>query len=64
LISIFSLAMKNGIRFSKWYGTVWPYPAYADVIGRAVDDFMRDHLRSLHRDFPRWALGRLRKSLR
>jgi pyruvate/2-oxoglutarate dehydrogenase complex dihydrolipoamide dehydrogenase (E3) component len=57
LISVFSLAMKAGIRFPKWYGVVWPYPAYADVLGRAVDDFMGEHLRNLHRDFPRWAIG-------
>ncbi|MEL6981778.1 MAG: NAD(P)/FAD-dependent oxidoreductase [Actinomycetota bacterium] len=62
LISIFSLAMKNGIRFPKWYGVVWPYPAYSDVLGRAVDEFMLEHLRNLHRDFPRWLVGRLRRS--
>lgn len=61
LISVFSLAMKNGIRFPKWYGVVWPYPAYADVLGRAVDDFMTEHLTNLHRDFPRWVVGRLRR---
>lgn len=61
LISIFSLAMTNGIRFPKWYGVVWPYPAYADVLGRAVDDFMSEHLTNLHRDFPRWLVGRLRR---
>jgi pyruvate/2-oxoglutarate dehydrogenase complex dihydrolipoamide dehydrogenase (E3) component len=62
LISVFSLAMRNGIRFPRWYGVVWPYPAYADVLGHAVDDFMTDHLRNLHRDLPRWAIGRLRRS--
>lgn len=62
LISIFSLAMKNGIRFPKWYGVVWPYPAYADVLGRAVDDYMSEHLMNLHKDFPRWLLGRIRRS--
>ena len=61
LISIFSLAMKNGIRFSKWYGVVWPYPAYADVLGRAVDDYMTEQMRELPRDLPRWLLGRLRR---
>ncbi len=62
LISIFSLAMKNGIRFLEWYGVVWPYPAYADVLGRAVDDYMSEHLMNLHKDFPRWLLGRIRRS--
>ena len=61
LISIFSLAMKNGIRFSKWYGVVWPYPAYADVLGRAVDDSMTEQMRNLPQDLPRWLVGRLRR---
>ncbi len=60
LISIFSLAMKNDIRFSKWYGVVWPYPAYADVLGRAVDDYMTEHLKNVARDVPLWLRGRLR----
>lgn len=59
LISIFALAMRNGIRFTRWSGTVWPYPAHADVLGHAVDDFVAAHLRNLHRDLPRWAVGRL-----
>ncbi|MEM9564645.1 MAG: FAD-dependent oxidoreductase, partial [Actinomycetota bacterium] len=64
LISIFSLAMKNDIRFSKWYGVVWPYPAYADVLGRAVDDYMTEHLRNVARDIPLWLGGRLRARFR
>lgn len=61
LISVFSLAMANRVRFPRWYGVVWPYPAHADVLGRAVDDFMIDHLRNLHRDLPRWLAGRLHR---
>ena len=64
LISVFSLAMKNGIRFSRWYWVVWPYPAYADVLGRAVDEFMSQNLANAKGDFGRWLLGRVRRPFR
>ena len=62
LISVFALAMKNKLRFQKFYGVVWPYPSYADGLNRAVDDFMVEHLRQLPRDAVRWAVGRIRRS--
>ncbi len=62
LISVFSLAMTNDVKFQKWYGVVWPYPAYADALGKVVDQFMLEHLKSLHKDFPRWVAGRLRRT--
>ncbi len=61
LISTFSLAMKNDIRFSKWYGTVWPYPSYADALGKAVDAYMRESLPNVHKEFAAWALGKLKR---
>ncbi len=61
LISTFSLAMTAGIKLQKWYPVVWPYPAYSDALGAVVDDFMLQHLKNLHRDFPRWLWGRLRR---
>ncbi len=63
LISVFSLAMKNDIRFSKWYGVVWPYPAYSDALGHAVDDYMTLHLRNVARDIPVWLRGRLGRAI-
>lgn len=61
LISTFSLAMTAGVKLQKWYPVVWPYPAYSDALGSVVDDFMLQHLKNLHRDFPRWLWGRLRR---
>ncbi len=59
LISTFSLAMKNDIKFSKWYGTVWPYPSYSDGIGKAVDLYMGEALPNIHREFAAWAKGKV-----
>jgi pyruvate/2-oxoglutarate dehydrogenase complex dihydrolipoamide dehydrogenase (E3) component len=61
LISTFSLAMTAGIKLQKWYPVVWPYPAYSDALGAVVDDFMVRQLTNLHRDFPRWLWGRIRR---
>lgn len=59
LISTFSLAMKNDIKFSKWYGTVWPYPAYSDGLGTAVDAYMGEALPNMHKEFAAWAKGKV-----
>lgn len=61
LISTFSLAMTAGVKLQKWYPVVWPYPAYSDALGAVVDDFMLQHLKNLHKDFPRWLWARLRR---
>lgn len=61
LISTFSVAMTAGVKLQKWYPVVWPYPAYSDALGAVVDDFMIQHLKSLHKDFPRWIWGRIRR---
>lgn len=59
LISIFSLAMKANLPFHKWYGTVWPYPSYADALGAVVDDYMRDAMKNIPGDAVSWAKGRI-----
>ena len=61
LISTVSLAMTAGIKLQKWYPVVWPYPAYSDALGAVVDDFMLQHLKNVHKDFPRWLWGRIRR---
>jgi dihydrolipoamide dehydrogenase len=61
LISIFSLGMKAGVRFHKWYGTVWPYPSYADALGAVVDEYMVAAMKSVPSDALRWARGQLRR---
>ncbi len=59
LISIFSLAMKTGIKFHQWYGVVWPYPSYADALGRLVDDYMSSALPDVGADAMQWAKSKL-----
>lgn len=64
LIALFSLAMHTGIPFHKWYGTVWPYPSYADALGKVVDQYMGEALSAIPSDAVRWAKGRLGSLLR
>lgn len=64
LVSIFSLAMKTGIPLHKFYGTVWPYPSYADVINHVVDEYMTETLQNIPRDAGRFLVGRLRSVFR
>ncbi len=63
LISVFALAMHTGIPMQKWYGTVWPYPSYADALGRVVDLYMSEALGAIPSDALRWAKGRLGAAL-
>ncbi len=58
LISVFALAMHLGVPMHKWYGTVWPYPSYADALGRVVDLYMSEAMGSIPSDALRWAKGR------
>ncbi len=61
LISTFSLAMTAGVKLQKWYPTVWPYPTYSVALGAIADQFYAQHLPNLHKDFPRWLLGKFRR---
>lgn len=62
LISTFSLAMTAGVKFHKWYPTVWPYPTYSAALSAVVDENYAEHLRNLHKDFPRWLLGKFSRN--
>lgn len=55
-IGIFTMAIDHGIGLRKMYGTVHPYPAHAQAVGRIVDDFMRDTLPALHKEW--WGMVR------
>lgn len=57
LISTFSLAMKTGIKFHSWYGTVWPYPSYSDALGKLVDAYMGESLPQIHKEALAWGKG-------
>lgn len=61
LIGMVSLSMKTGIPFHKWYGTVWPYPTYADALSRAVDTYIAEALPSVHKDFASYAMGKAKR---
>ncbi len=64
LIGMVSLSMKTGVPFHKWYGTVWPYPTYADALSRAVDAYVAEALPSVHKDFASYAAGKAKRLLK
>ncbi len=58
IIGIFTFAIDHGIGLRKMFGTVHPYPAYAQAVGQVADDFARDTLSSLPKEW--WAMTRSR----
>ncbi len=64
LIGMVSLSMKTGVRFHQWYGTVWPYPTYADALSKAVDAYVAEAMPSVHKDLVRWLGGKVRRTLK
>lgn len=44
MISLFTLAMTQGISLYKLYRIVYPYPTYSNAIGKAADTWMRETL--------------------
>ncbi len=64
LIGMVSLSMKTGVPFHKWYGTVWPYPTYADALSQAVDAYIAEALPSVHKDFVSYASGKVKRLIK
>ncbi|MFW2381009.1 MAG: dihydrolipoyl dehydrogenase family protein [Acidimicrobiales bacterium] len=64
LIGTVSLAMKTGIPFHKWYGTVWPYPTYSDALSRAVDTYVAETLPAIHKEFASYTFAKVKRLLR
>ena len=60
LIGIFTIAIDHGIGLRKLFGMIHPYPAYAEAVGRAVDDFARDTYPALPREWWGMVRGRIR----
>jgi pyruvate/2-oxoglutarate dehydrogenase complex dihydrolipoamide dehydrogenase (E3) component len=58
-IGIFTMAIDHGIGLRKMYGTVHPYPAHVQAIGKIVDDFTRDTLPSLPKEWLAMTRGRI-----
>jgi pyruvate/2-oxoglutarate dehydrogenase complex dihydrolipoamide dehydrogenase (E3) component len=61
LIGIVSLSMKTGIPFHKWYGTVFPYPTYADALSQAVDAYIAEALPAVHKEFASYAAAKAKR---
>ncbi len=57
IIATFSLAMKTGIAFHRWYGTVIPYPTYSEVITVAVEQYLSETASDVTGHVGRWASG-------
>ncbi len=57
VITTFSLAMKAGIGFHRWYGTVIPYPTYSEVITEAVEQYLSETASDVVGHVGRWAGG-------
>jgi len=57
IISTFSLAMKTGISFHRWYGTVIPYPSYGEMITVAVEKYLRAVSDDVGGHTWRWSTG-------
>ena len=63
-IGIFTMAIDHGIGLRKMFGTIHPYPAHAQAVGRIVDEFTRDTLSALHTEWFAMARARITNRLR
>ncbi len=61
LIGMVSLSMKTGVPFHKWYGTVWPYPTYADALSQAVDTYIAEALPAIHKEFASYVTAKAKR---
>ncbi len=61
IISTFSLAMKTGIGFHRWYGTVIPYPTHSEMITVAVEQYLSETAADTLGHIGRWAAGLWRR---
>ncbi len=62
VITTFALAMKTGIAFHRWYGTVIPYPTYGEVITEAVEQYLQAAATDVTGHTARWATGLWRRT--
>ncbi len=58
IIGIFTVAIDQGIGLRKMFGTVHPYPAYAQAVGQVADDFARDTFATAPKEW--WGMMRSR----
>ena len=64
IIGIFTFAIDHGIGLRKMFGTVYPYPAYAQVVGQISDDFIRDTMAAVPTEWWGMMRGRVGRRLR
>ena len=64
IIGIFTMAIDHGIGLRKMFGTVHPYPAYSQLVGQLADDFARDTLATIPREWSAMVRGRIARRLR
>ena len=64
IIGIFTFAIDHGIGLRKMFGTVHPYPAYAQAVGQVADDFARDTFASLPKEWWGMVRGRIGRRVR
>ncbi len=57
IITTFSLAMKIGVSFHRWYGTVIPYPTHSELITEAVERYLSETASDVTGHLGRWARG-------
>ncbi len=64
IIGIFTFAIDHGVGLRKMFGTVHPYPAYAQAVGQVADEFARDTFSVLPKEWWGMMRGRLGRRLR
>ena len=64
IIGIFTFAVDHGIGLRKMFGTVHPYPAYAQALGKVADDFATDTFSALPTEWWGMVRGRIGRRLR
>lgn len=57
IIATFSLAMKTGVGFHRWYRTVIPYPTHAELITVAVESYLTEVADDFPGHLARWVGG-------
>ncbi len=61
IIGIFTFAIDHGIGLRKMFGSVFPYPAYAQAVSQIADDFLRDTMSAVPREWLAMLRGRVRR---
>jgi dihydrolipoamide dehydrogenase len=58
MISLFTLAISNGLSLYKLYGIVYPYPTFSSGILKVADAFLRETLPQIKSELPSYLIYR------